>query len=115
MCWDVGEVTGDVAKGEGNQVRQEMWGSVLVPHTLIHFPTPPPFVSPHANTLPHSPHTLSHTSPLPTHLSLSPPTPPIPLPTVPLISPYTPPHFPLTPCTLPHLFPHLTPQFQLCG
>ena len=73
-----------------------MWGSVkgsvLGPHTLAHFPTPPLFLSPHpfphtnthsthsfphTNThslTPHSLHTLfhtpSHTSPLPTHLSL---------------------------------------------
>ena len=58
-CVGVWEVRGDVGKGE---VR-EMWGSVLGPHTLTHFPTPPPFLSPHANTLPHSPHTLSHTPP----------------------------------------------------
>ena len=47
--------------------------SVLGPHTSTHFPTSPPFPSPHAYTLPHSPHTLSHT--LPTLLSLPPPTP----------------------------------------
>ena len=57
VCWGVGKVRGDVGKGE---VRKEMWGSVL--HILSHTP-------------PHSPHTLYHTSPLPTHLSLSPPTP----------------------------------------
>ena len=65
--------------------------SVLGPHTSIHFPTSPLFLSPHAYTLPHSPHTLSHT--LPTQLSLPPPTPPIFLPTAPLTSPYTPTHF----------------------
>ena len=67
MCWDVGEVRGDVGKGE---VR-EMWVSELGPHTITHFHTPPPFLSPHPfptrplhpNTLPHSPHALSHTSP----------------------------------------------------
>ena len=97
-----------------------MWGSVggsvLGPHTLIHFLTPPPFfpphpyiLSPHANTLPHSPHTFSHTPP---HTSfLAAPTPPLPLPTASLTSPYTPTHFPLTPCTLPHL----SPQCRLCG
>ena len=68
-----------------------MWGSVggsvLGPHTLIHFLTPPPFfpphpyiLSPHANTLPHSPHTLSHT---------------------PLTSSHSFPHLPLHPNTLP--------------
>ena len=37
MCWGVGEVRGDVGKGE---VGEEMWGSVLGPHTQTHFPTP---------------------------------------------------------------------------
>ena len=94
-----GEVRGD----EGNEVREEMWGSVLGLHTPTHFPTPPPFLSPHANTLPHSPHTLSYnppyTSPLPTHLSLPPNT-------LPYTSPHTSclssPHLPLHPNTLPH-------------
>ena len=59
--------------------------------------------------LTHLPHTLSHTSPLPTQLSL-PPThfttpPPIPLPTAPLTSPYIPTHFPMHSPTDPHL-PH---------
>ena len=104
-----GEVRGDVGKGEG----REMWGikSVLGPHTSTHFPTSSPLPSPHpfptANTLPHSPHTLSHT--LPTHLSLSPPT-------APLTSPYTPTHFFIHPMHSPTpLSPHFTPQFRLCG
>ena len=75
---------GDVGIGE---VREEMWGSALGPHTQTHFPTPPPFLSPHANTLPQSPRTLYHTSPFPTHLSL-------PSLTLSHTSP-------LTPCTLP--------------
>ena len=37
VCWVVGEVRGDVGKGEGSE---EMWGSVLGPHPLTHFPTP---------------------------------------------------------------------------
>ena len=99
-----------------------MWGikSVLGPRTSTHFPTSPPFPSPHAYTLPHSPHTLSHT--LPTHLSLPPPTsqhislhlpphPPIFFPQLPWPPP-TPQHTSLfTPCTLPTSYP----TFQLCG
>ena len=95
-----------------------MWGSVkgsvLEPHTLTHFPTPPLFLSPHflphANTLPHSPHTPSRTSPLPTHLSLliSTPqhtslhsTPPSTSP-IPLQSSHSFSHLALHPNTLPH-------------
>ena len=142
--WGVGEVRGDVGKGEG---REEMWGSVLGLHTQTHFPTPSPFLSPHANTLPHSPHTLSPhfstphlsflTSPhTPTHF----PTHPIHSPTLlhsPHIFPYLPPHPNTLPCTSPHKplptapftsrytpthFPthlmHLPPnppQFRVCG
>ena len=100
VCWGVGEVRGDVGKGKGNEVR-EMWGSVggsvLGSHTLTHFPTPPPFLSPPANTFPYSPHTLCHTPPhtsfltsqhtslhLPPHLFPQLPSPP-----------YTPTHFPM--------------------
>ena len=104
----MGEVRGDVGKGE---VRKEMWGSLLGLHTLTNFPTPPPFLYPHpfpicqhtssphtlSHTPLHSPHTgtLYHTSPLPSHLSLSPPTPLD-------ISLHLPPH----PNTLPHTFPN---------
>ena len=110
----VGGGRGDVGRGMRGGVgkvkgREEMWGSVLGPHTQIHFPTPPPFLSPHANTLSQSPHTgrLSHTPPhtsflasphTPTQFSTPPP---IPLPT----TPYTPTHFPLTTCTLPTSVP----------
>ena len=93
-----------------------MWGSVLGPHTLTHFPTPPPFLSPHpfphANTLSHSPHKVSHTpphtSPLPTYLTLLIPTPqhtslhpPHLFPQLPS-PPSTPQHIPHS----PHIFPH---------
>ena len=111
MCWGVGEVRGDLGKGEWNEVR-EMWGSVLGSHTLTHFPTPPPFLYPHpfphANTLPH-----------PTHLSLSTntlsytsPTPPIPLPTAPLTSPYTPNTLPHSHHALFHITPHIFHSFD---
>ena len=93
-----------------------MWGSVgrsvLGPHTLTHFHTPSPFLFPHANTLSHSPHTLSHTPPHTSSLT-SPPT-------LPYISPHTSSHSsshlslhppqhtsPFTPCTLPRFSPHL--------
>ena len=93
-----------------------MWGSVLGPHTLTHFPTPPlslpltpahfptplpallhfphifPYSSPHPNTLPYTVH-LPHTSSVFPQLSSPPPTPQ-----------HT---SPLTPCTLSHLYPHL--------
>ena len=61
---------GRCRKGKGNDVR-EMWGSVvrsvLGSHTLIHFPTPPPFLSPHffpsrQHTSPLTPYTLPHFS-----------------------------------------------------
>ena len=127
MLGKVGEVRRDVGKGE---VRDEMWGSVLGPHTLTHFPTPSLFLSPHPfptcqHTSPLTPYTLPHTSTcpqtssLPTHLSL-----PSPYPnTLPYTSPHSSPHLPLQPntlphsphavCTLPHLSPHLPPQFRL--
>ena len=125
VCWGVGVVRGDVGKGE----MREMWGSVLRPHTLTHFPTPCPFLSPHpfptrqhtssphtlCHTPPHSPHTgtLSHTSPLPTHLSLPPPHPY----TFPYTFPHSSPDLLLHHNTLPHsphaLYPHLPPQFRL--
>ena len=128
VCWGVGEVRGDVGKGEGIE---EVWISVLGPHILTHSHTLPPFLSPHpfphANTLSHSPHTVFHTpphsSPLDPHLSYltSPHTPthfpPYLLPQLPS-PPATPLHTsqsPFTPCTHPHLSPHLPPQFQLCG
>ena len=100
VCWGVGEVRGVVGKGEGSE---EMWESVLRFHTLTPFIKPPPFLSPHANTLPHSPHTgiLSHTPPHTSFLAS------------PHISSHSSPHFPLHPNTLPHsphalshIFPH---------
>ena len=102
VYWGVGLIRGDVGKGA---MKEEMWESVLGPHTLTHFPTPPPFLSPHpfptclhtssphtlSHTPPHSPHILSYSSPLPSHLSLP---------------PRTPQHISL------HLPPHLFPQLS---
>ena len=76
-----------------------MWGSVLGPHTQTHFPTPPPLLSPHANTLPYSPHTLL--TPLPTHLSLPPLHTFLHLPPLPHTSSHSSLHLPLHPNTLP--------------
>ena len=111
VCWGVGEVREDVRKGVRSEVKEEIWGSVLGPHTLTHFPTPslssPHTPTPHVNTLPHSPHTLS--TPIPTHLSLSPPHFPTPPPYLfphlpsPPLHPNTLPH---SPHTLSHIFPH---------
>ena len=92
------------------------------PYTFPHpFPIRQHTSSPHALSYPptHSPHTLYHTSPLPTRLSLSPPTPQ----DISLHLPHTSSHssfdLPLHPNTLPHsshaLSPHLPPQFRLCG
>ena len=111
VCWGVGEVRGDVGKGEG----REMWGSVLGPHTQTHFPTPlptcqhtsplTPYTLPHFST-PHTPqhtslhlhpHTSSHSS---LHLPLG----------------YTPIHFPLTPCIfpqIPHSFEYVAKLYHL--
>ena len=124
VCWGMGEVRVDVRKGE---VREEMWESVLGPHTLTHFPTPHPFLSPHPSpslqhTSPLTPYTFPHPSPhfstlhtsflthplTPTHFPTPPPTPPIPLPT----APYNPTHFPTHPMHSPTSSP---PQFGLCG
>ena len=95
-------------------------------HISLHLPHYPPHIlSPHANTLPHSPHTLSHTLPTLHSSHIFPYLPPHPN-TFPYISPHTP-HIsshsssdlPLHPNTLPYsphaLSPHLTPQFRLCG
>ena len=122
VCWGVKEVRGDVGRGEGGDV-----GKYVGAAHPAHFPTPPPFLSPHPfptrqhtsslhtlfhtpphsshNTLPHfsTSHTSFLTSPhTPTHF----PTPPIPLPTASLTSPYTPTHFPTHPMHSPHIFPH---------
>ena len=110
VCWGVGEVRGDVGKGE---VREEMWGSVLGSHILTHFSTPPPFFSPHPFP------TCQHTSHSPQIFLYLPPHPN----TFPYTSPHTSSHsspdLPLHPNTLPHsphaLSPHLPPQFRLCG
>ena len=111
------------------KVRKEIWGSVLGPHTLTHFPTPLHILSSHANTLPlpiHSP------TPLPTHPIHSttllhsshvfPYLPPHPKTfpyTFPHTSSHSSPDLPLHLNTLPHsshaLSPHLPPQFRLCG
>ena len=102
----MGEVRGDVGKGEG----REMWGikSVLGPHPSTHFPTSSPFLSPHPfptrqhtspltpYTFPHPPHTSFLTSPhTPTHFPTSPPTPPP-------ISSHSSPDLPLHPNALPY-------------
>ena len=94
-------------------------GSVLGPNTPTHFPTSPPFLSPHPfptrqHTSPLAPYTLPHPSP---HFSTPhtsfltsptpPPTPLISLPTAPLTSPYTPTHFPTHPHALSHTSPHI--------
>ena len=127
MCWGVGEVRGDVGKGE------EMWGSVggsvLGPDTRTHFHTPPPFLSPQPfptrhhiflltqctllHPSPHfsTPHTSFLTSPhTPTHFPTPPPTPHTSSHSSPHL-PLCPTHFPIHPCTLPHLSPHLSHSF----
>ena len=101
VSWDVGEIRGDVGKGEG----REMWGikSVLGLHTSTHFRTSSSLPSPHPfptrqHTSPLAPYTFPHpphTSPLPTHLSLLPPTPPH-------ISSHSSSDLPLHPNTLPY-------------
>ena len=112
-----------------------MWGSVkrsvLGPHTLTHFPTPNLFLSPHPSpsrqhTSPLTPHTFPHPFPhfstphtsflthlyTPTLFPTQYTSPHIPhtcsvFPQLPSPPP-TPQHTsPLTPCTLPHLYPHL--------
>ena len=105
VCGDVGGGNGKGRKNEENEVR-EMWGSVggsvLGPHTLIHFPTPPSFLSPHLFP------TRQHTSPLtPTHSPTL-----LHSPHIFPCLPHTPTHFPTPP---PYLFPQLlspppTPQ-----
>ena len=128
MCWGVGEERVDVRKGE------KMWGSkggsVLGPLTLTHFPTLPPFLSPHSSpshqhTSPLTPYTFPHPSPYfstphtsflthphtLTHFPTPPPTPPVPLPTAPLTCPYTPTHFPTHPMHSP-TDPHLPPSLD---
>ena len=112
MC---GGGNGRCRKGEGNDVR-EMWGSVggsvLGPHALIHFATPPPFLSPHSfptrqHTSPLTPYTLPHPSP---HFS-TPHTSFLPLPTPQHTSLHLPPHPPYQ--TIPYLtkpYQYLFPQ-----
>ena len=114
VCWGVGEVRGDVGKGEGGDVGKCVGAphSDTFPYTSsIPFPTrqhstpltqytllarlflPPP----HPNTLPYT--------------ATPPPYPPYLFPQLPSPPP-TPQHTsPLIPCTLPHLSPHLPPQF----
>ena len=103
VCWGVGEVKGDVGKGEGSEMREEMWRSVLGPSNTLPYTSSIPLptcqhtspLTPY--TLPHfsTPHTSMLTSP---HTSLHLPPyhfPPLPLP------PPTPQHTsPLNPCTL---------------
>ena len=119
MCWGVGKVRGDVGKGE---MRKEMWGSVLGPHTLTHFPTPPHilshtpthFLSPYTllPPFPLTPYTLPHFSTPHTSFLIS-PTVPHPK-TFPYTSPHTSSHsspdLPLHPNTLPHSYHALSPH-----
>ena len=93
VCWGVGEVRGDVGKGEGNEVREEMWGSVEAPYpNALPYTSPIP-LSTCQHTSPLTPHTLPHIFPyLPTHF-LTPP---------PHTSSHRSPHLPLHPNTLPH-------------
>ena len=125
VCWGVGEVRGDVGKGEGSE---EMWGrvggSVLGPHTLLYTSSIPlptrqhifpftPFTLPHPSSHFSTPHTSFLTSPTPQHTSLHlPPYLFSQLPSPPPTYQHT---SPFTPCTLPHLSPHLPSQFRLCG
>ena len=106
-----GEVRGDVGKDEGRDVGK-CEKKCVGGHIPTHFLTFPLFLSPHANTLPHSPrtffHTPTHTFPLPTHLSLPPLTPQHTSLHL-LSSAHTPhtsspssPQLPLHPNTLPH-------------
>ena len=93
------------------------WGPIPQ-YISLHLPhSPPHILSPHAYTLPHSPHTLSPPSP-----HIFPYLPPHPN-TFPYISPHTPhifshssPDLPLHPNTLPYLLhalsPQLTPRFD---
>ena len=112
VCWGVGETRGDVGKGE---VREVKWGSVLGPHAVTHFPTPPPT---HQHTSPLTP--IHSPTPLPTllhsplfflfqltspHITTHFPTPPPYLfPQLPSPPPIPQCTSPLTPCTLPHLY-----------
>ena len=114
----VGEVRGDVRKGEG---REEMWGSVLGLHTQTHFtPKHTSLNLPHSSshmpthfpthpTLLHSPHIFPYLPPHPNTLPYT--FPHTPLPTAPFTSRYTPTHFPTHPM---HLLPN-PPQFRVCG
>ena len=78
--------------GEGGDVGKCRRKCVGAPHlNTLPYTSPIPL---HANMLPHSPHTLSHTSFL-THSN-----------TLPYTSPHSSPHLPLHPNTLPHIFPH---------
>ena len=127
VCWGVGEVRVDVGKGEG---REEMRGSrpMLGPHTLTHFSTHPPFLSPHPlptrqHISPLTPYTLPHPSPhiFPCLLP-HPNTLPYTSHHIPHTSSHSYPHqllhpnsLPTHPCTFQHLSPHLPPQLRLCG
>ena len=79
---------------------------VGAPHPItLHYTSPIPLS--HANTLPHSPDTLPHTSPLPTHLFLLIPTSQhtsLHLPHTAHTSSHSSPHLPLHPNTLAHSF-----------
>ena len=97
------------------------WGSIPQ-YISLHLPhSPPHMLYPHAYTLPHSPHTLSHT--LPTHLSLPPPTPQhifLHLSPHPHIYSHSSPDLPLHPNTLPYLLhalsltsPHILPHVSI--
>ena len=101
------KVCGDVGEGEGNEIREEMWVSVLGPHTLIHFPHLAIPLPTHQHTSPLTPYTLPHPS-----QRIFPCFPPHPN-TFPYTSPHTSshssPHLPLHPNTLPNHSPTLLP------
>ena len=88
-----------------------MGGSVSEPHTLTHFPTPPPFL---LFTPTHFPtHPIHFPTPLPTHLSLLIPTPQHACYHTPHTSSHLSPHLSLHPNTLlhsPHALSHIFPH-----
>ena len=102
VCWGVGEVRGDV----GNCGRK----CVVAPHPNT-LPCTSPILSPHTNTLSHSPHTLCHTPPHTSfltsqHTSLHLPShPPYLFPQLPSLPP-TPQHASHSPHALFHTSPH---------
>ena len=120
VCWDVGEVRGDVGKGGGGRrCGEACWGSThkhtslhlphSSPHMPTHFPTHPIHSPTPLPTLLHSPHVFPYLPPHPNTLPCT--SPHTPLPTAPFTSRYIPTHFPTH---LMHL-PSNPPQFRVCG